>query len=634
MRADPPPLRILGPGTSGRDTNPPQGCTIGRKTMRQDRELSEQRRRRTGKPKVRTGCLSCKRRHVKCDERKPCCQRCEHVGIACQGYVSAKPLDELQPQKQAQRTLLPRPKLLLSTSTSTTPAPLSPLTRAICSYARVARAWQNTSNDTFPFLASPSLSPQPFPEELDDHDAHYFSFFQLEAVKNLSPHYHSDFWYRVSLHETSSNKCILHSVLAIGAYSRAIESARRDACAQRSPWSSTRRNRHHEAALRYYATALQLLRENLQMRGDARMAMMATLLFIVLENMQGDYHAAGSLIRSGIKILGSSSPMSRSSLCRIPRGDLDGDMLEMTQMFARHSITGLYIPFPHCKTAYHMLLDPRLLSLQKSRFSPRKLPTVELARAAWDFHLPGLANFVQKCVWHNLNGSYDFDAPDASREQAEHLAWLCAFGTSLERLGQAETKSYPQELNKLPSSLRGSTGLELLMLQHAAARLLTENCLDPSEAVYDACTTQFQDIISKVREIISTMSRMTSICDSQRPQRPAFVNDAGVLPILGFVACKCRVSHVRKEALCLIEQCDWREASWDSRSLAAGIRKLMELEQQLSGDTGEQSVPICARFAWTNASWEPLKRMVTLEFTKLLPGVDGDYETTDLSVTL
>ncbi|CAG9955358.1 unnamed protein product [Clonostachys rosea f. rosea IK726] len=41
---------------------------------------------RVSKPKVRTGCITCKTRHVKCDERKPTCQRCTTAEITCQGY--------------------------------------------------------------------------------------------------------------------------------------------------------------------------------------------------------------------------------------------------------------------------------------------------------------------------------------------------------------------------------------------------------------------------------------------------------------------------------------------------------------------------------------------------------------------
>ncbi|CAK7210772.1 hypothetical protein SBRCBS47491_000892 [Sporothrix bragantina] len=33
------------------------------------------------------GCLTCRRRRVKCDERQPHCQRCQKAGILCSGYT-------------------------------------------------------------------------------------------------------------------------------------------------------------------------------------------------------------------------------------------------------------------------------------------------------------------------------------------------------------------------------------------------------------------------------------------------------------------------------------------------------------------------------------------------------------------
>ncbi|KAI0836544.1 hypothetical protein F5Y06DRAFT_273718 [Hypoxylon sp. FL0890] len=42
---------------------------------------------RKGSPKVRTGCLTCKVRKVKCDEGKPNCQRCVSTGRKCDGYA-------------------------------------------------------------------------------------------------------------------------------------------------------------------------------------------------------------------------------------------------------------------------------------------------------------------------------------------------------------------------------------------------------------------------------------------------------------------------------------------------------------------------------------------------------------------
>ncbi|OTA56587.1 hypothetical protein K449DRAFT_387321 [Hypoxylon sp. EC38] len=42
---------------------------------------------RKGNPKVRTGCLTCKVRKVKCDEGKPNCRRCVSTGRKCDGYA-------------------------------------------------------------------------------------------------------------------------------------------------------------------------------------------------------------------------------------------------------------------------------------------------------------------------------------------------------------------------------------------------------------------------------------------------------------------------------------------------------------------------------------------------------------------
>ena len=36
--------------------------------------------------KVWTGCLTCKKRHINCDESKPSCQRCQKANLLCMGY--------------------------------------------------------------------------------------------------------------------------------------------------------------------------------------------------------------------------------------------------------------------------------------------------------------------------------------------------------------------------------------------------------------------------------------------------------------------------------------------------------------------------------------------------------------------
>ena len=37
--------------------------------------------------KSRNGCLTCKKRRVKCDEQRPVCQKCQHMNLTC-GYAT------------------------------------------------------------------------------------------------------------------------------------------------------------------------------------------------------------------------------------------------------------------------------------------------------------------------------------------------------------------------------------------------------------------------------------------------------------------------------------------------------------------------------------------------------------------
>lgn len=645
-------------------------------------------RKRTSKPKVRTGCVNCKQRHLKCDERKPYCSRCEDYGILCQGYAATKVARRDRcPQKPPQRTILPRPGLFLSTSTP------------------VHGIEEEQSNAVVTTALSLHRSPELIPS-LNHQDGHYLDFFSREVVHHLSPHYPSRFWSNISLCEIPSNECILHAVLGIGACSRAIEEAARETCAQKgtdapstailnarqSLWLHARGNRHHRAALAHYSKAIQTLRSKLRMHMDARTAMMATLLFIAFENMQGNYHVAGSLIRSGLKVLAhsltgaatterrlsfrgdnhppfklstpditsSTSSSSRSSSYsspfspsprRVPAipasfqlhsGYQDGEIAEMAQMYARHSITRLFMPFPHCRSAYHMLTETRGSMGKNSRLRVGMgFATMQEAQSVWDFYLPSLATFIQKCTWHNFNAAYEFDSRAARREQSDHEASLISFGAAFGHLQSTLCTNRREKANQFDGKQPWCTsGMVLLALQHAAVTIFTKCCLDPSDLMYDAHVEQFRDILSKCHDLAPGMvgqrrspggTAHLEDHNGHHVRQPLFfLNDAAILPILGFIACRCRDWVVRQEALCLIERFDWREGGWDSLLLSKGIRALLELEK--TGGKSGGSVSSSARYAWTNVSNDSINGNLSLEFTRLLPEADGEYAKTEVKI--
>ncbi|KAK9466873.1 hypothetical protein V1512DRAFT_247626 [Lipomyces arxii] len=39
------------------------------------------------KPRTRSGCITCRLRHKRCDERTPTCMNCENINVDCGGYL-------------------------------------------------------------------------------------------------------------------------------------------------------------------------------------------------------------------------------------------------------------------------------------------------------------------------------------------------------------------------------------------------------------------------------------------------------------------------------------------------------------------------------------------------------------------
>lgn len=523
----------------------------------------------------------------------------------CEGY--SLPKTKAAPSR-SERLLLPKPKLV---------------------------SLMASSNETY---AESSLSadyrpPAPlmptFGFELNEEDKWYFTLYRDQVSHELSPHSQSNFFSRTSLRDSMVNRCVHHSILSIGAYARALMDLHDEypSCDKlsRTWWPPSVLNRHHQAALVHHAKALSHLRSNIRLYGlDGRITLAATLLFIVFENMQGNYHSSGNLIRSGIKVLTNIRNRDtdpRSILHRqwhrhltVPPDEVD----EMTNMFAQHSIESAYIPFGHGKSAYHMLFTEDDDDTNFGLASPLTFTvpqTLEQARHIWIYLAVQLATFLCKCAWHNLNPDYDFDDEAAFREQAMYLTLLNDLGVGLDSLLFSTMDS------------RESQSLELLRVHHTIAIISTTCCLDPTEMTYDDFLPQFEDLIQRCR--------LLGDYPPDIPVKIGFSNEAGRLPLLAFVGAKCRSARVRSEAVELLRSADWREGSWDSSSIANAVTGIMKLEGQadeLSGPSSSSSsnlgdtVPAKARYTWSNMFWDFEKRQMHVEYTKILPNALGALE--------
>lgn len=460
---------------------------------------------------------------------------------------------------------------------------------------------------------------------MTEDESWYFSLYRNKVAQDLSPCYGDNFWSRFPLRDSMTRNSIRHSILSIGAYARALADLRNEhpmlSPADRPWWPVSVFNRHREAALTHHAQALMCLRQEIDTTGvDNRTTMLATLLFIVFENMMGNYHSSGNMVRSGIKVLNNMGrTRSRRFVWRTYCGAFEppNEIDEMAHIFLRHSITSVLLPFPHGKSAYHMLLDDDyddddplndtgenisiLFSTQAN--IPR---TLEHGRAIWETIFPTIGKFYAKAVWRNLNPNYEVD-DGAFIDQAFLVARLHDFGIGLAAMMATETSEATIQ------------SLTFLQAHHLVANILVACCLDRTEASYDNYTPQFIDALAKCR----TLSNYTFF-----PNETGFTNEVAILPLIGFIGSKCRVHAVRLDALDLLRNSFWREGPWDGISLSNAVSNLMQLEGQSDQDdglVGFSPMPE-VRYVWTNMFWDFEHRQMTIEYTKAWSDEPGDLE--------
>ncbi|KAG6012867.1 hypothetical protein E4U43_007606 [Claviceps pusilla] len=64
-------------------------------------------------PKVRTGCVTCKKRRKKCDEEKPVCRRCRDEDYVCDGYAHTVAVNNKQQNRSKSHCLTAHPRTVL-----------------------------------------------------------------------------------------------------------------------------------------------------------------------------------------------------------------------------------------------------------------------------------------------------------------------------------------------------------------------------------------------------------------------------------------------------------------------------------------------------------------------------------------
>ncbi|TEY74738.1 hypothetical protein BOTCAL_0070g00040 [Botryotinia calthae] len=145
------------------------------------------KRSRAFSTRAKTGCKTCKVRHVKCDEGRPGCRKCAATGRQCDGYAHCTPSPN------------PKPSAI---SSSIVPKSSSRATHQLPTI--------------IPDFLSPSLA-------VSDQEQHSFRFLHTQTAPQLSGCYGSKFWDYFVLQASHREPAVRHAAIALGSLHERFE---------------------------------------------------------------------------------------------------------------------------------------------------------------------------------------------------------------------------------------------------------------------------------------------------------------------------------------------------------------------------------------------------------------------------
>ncbi|RDW76932.1 hypothetical protein BP6252_04985 [Coleophoma cylindrospora] len=480
---------------------------------------------RTGKPKVKSGCRTCKIRKVKCDEGRPVCRRCCLTGRVCDGYGVWGHGDGVDRRQQAVAASAER--LVLA--------------RPIASVA---------------VLASGTVE-----------EKRSFEWFTCRSATKLPGSFVSSFWTTLLFQASLTEPAVLHAVLAL---SSVHQGGIIVAGSPSKPDDASVPREQQQFALQHYVKAISHLQPHFFTKDKAsfRVALITCLVFIWVDFLRGHVNEAQIHLQNGLKILRELqllSPGSDGSLCWNPGRESTDDWIveaffrlylqvELFHYTYHHSSLVLHAPWPETPAVvFHSIHGAwRQMDQLLSKI----------------FHLALQGRQYTKAVSHST--CYPRTLIRQQQRIRTGLAqWLDMF--KVFKRPFRDPKSAEKKVCRL------------MYPYHTMASIMLDTCLQSTdELVFDSCTHLFVRLINQLAELADYATDTTSIHSQpgHRADMSRSIVDIGWITPLYFAAVKCRIHRIRLQAIRLLETSAHREGIWDTKTAACVAKKVMEVEER------------------------------------------------------
>ncbi|TDZ37654.1 Aspercryptin biosynthesis cluster-specific transcription regulator atnN [Colletotrichum trifolii] len=467
---------------------------------------------RTKNTKSRSGCITCKKRRVRCDEAKPTCGNCAKSKRQCEGYLS-----KASPADYAKHLLESRPLLI-----------------------------------------KPCYESHMFTDQLQKDHFDYWMAFTREFT--LFP---SDLMSHMIPQIAREEPAIRHAAFAIGAAAMCNDS-RTQRLSGGGPFRAE--------ALWHYGKAIRIIRNSEPSKKSIPRAILACLLFITFESLQGNYQEALEHMNHGSNIL---DQITRQG---VQGGECPPKLVdEIFNGFRRFSLLSWSLNGYHPPETDNFV--PWCCRGNRTRYAVDEMPAtfenpVE-AQRWWEIvqhYIVYKAKFVSGIRFPNNDPREPLEGSPLSREDSKKYlaltqAWRDRFNPLMQRAARHRATSPKEHLQM--------TNLRLMCMSLE----ITIRSLHGSDMAYlAAATSKFKGIVALSRIVLSGQK------EQMGPDKEVFSMDSSPSWALLLAGIFCHDENVRDDVRRLFQEYPRRDALWDSKAIEAALRVGQTLWTESNGD--------------------------------------------------
>jgi hypothetical protein len=482
-----------------------------------DAQSSAPAKPRSWHAKTRTGCVTCKSRHVKCDEAEPSCATCCLADRQCEGYPELQPITRKRKKlgfrgfKNTFTTGLPEDQSRIASArlACTSPAKLS--------YSLTAN--RMVKNKT---------------------EAQAYEFFLTQTIPLWSRYQPSQEWTNVLLSMQQMQATLYQCCVAVGSMHSQIT------CGDRQP---SQENIDASTSISMYTRAIGALRVSLE-KGNMHPAalLLACILLAVFESLQWRRHEMLLHLRNGLVITYQNLHSRKQSAERHVAA-------LMLRLGFSHALYG--------RPRLDSSPEVQLLFSQASEEQNTRRADVTSLRLSLDSVCNKLLGYVHKVD----KGSFMSDF-EAYCIQANLTNELQSWRDDYECLIKQKTLS--KHGSNVVKSCHG-----IMLARHELASIFVSSyasgCSKNPQTAYDRHVQAFQRIICFIEEALHEAD--------DRDQPDAFSVDLGLIPLLFSVAICCRHSQLRRKAVGLLRRVPQREGIWNAQIAMRISSEVIEREE-------------------------------------------------------